>query len=511
MDKYWKSPEEKDDNSLFNHIAIMCGIFGATSLVAYAVSLKLISSEATIMLYLLCVFLVVWRTGRFSLGVIASIGSTMVYYYFFASPKFSYDMTTPPRYLLTMGIMIAVALVTSGLISQIRQEALIAREKEALTEQLLQLNNDLAGAKSAEAIIGIALSAINEGVGCAAGYVAYDPSGKPGSRYVFQTVGYRTALSWYPMEEDESVRLRIRNGTTIFVRGKQYYEWPLRGHAGLMGAIRIRLAEQENLDRTQLHLMRSIIDNIGMALDRFRTAELRLQAREEANQERFRSTLLRSISHDIRTPLTSISGNAEMLMKASKPEDYRYRMAKNIYDDAQNLSGMVENVLGITRLESGVEIKKAVEVAEEVIGAAVQLTEVHHPEYDIQVTVPEEILMVPMDASLIQQAITNLLENAIHHTKKTDGVAVILERQGNDAVFTVRDRGMGISPEHLDRLFEPFYQSNRSDQVVYRGFGLGLSICHSIVKAHGGRILARNREDVSGAEIIFTLPMEGEQ
>ena len=82
MEKYWKSPEEKEDNSLFHHIAIMCGIFGGTSLVAYAVSLKLISSEATIMLYLLCVFLVVWRTGRFSLGVITSIGSTMVYYYF---------------------------------------------------------------------------------------------------------------------------------------------------------------------------------------------------------------------------------------------------------------------------------------------------------------------------------------------------------------------------------------------------------------------------------------------
>ena len=210
MEKYWKSPEEKEDNSLFHHIAIMCGIFGGTSLVAYAVSLKLISSEATIMLYLLCVFLVVWRTGRFSLGVITSIGSTMVYYYFFASPQFSYDMTTPPRYLLTMGIMISVALVTSGLISQVRQEALIAREKEALTEQLLRLNNDLAGAKSAEAIIGIALSAINEGVGCAAGYVAYDPGGKPGSRYIFQTVGHRTALTWYPMDNSHTLFLPSR-------------------------------------------------------------------------------------------------------------------------------------------------------------------------------------------------------------------------------------------------------------------------------------------------------------
>ena len=114
-----------------------------------------------------------------------------------------------------------------------------------------------------------------------------------------------------------------------------------------------------------------------------------------------------------------------------------------------------------------------------------------------------------MDASLIQQAITNLLENAIHHTKKKDGVAVILERKGNDAVFTVRDRGMGINPEHLDRLFEPFYQSNRSDQVVYRGFGLGLSICNSIRECPRRRILARNRKDASGAENNFYVAYGG--
>lgn len=508
MDRYIRLSGPEDENSYLYHIFVMLGIFGATSLVAYGFSLRMISAEATIMLYLLCVFLVVWRTGRFELGVLASIGSTMVYYYFFATPKFSYKMTEPPRYLVTMAVMIVVALVTSILTSRVRKEAQIAMERGELNEQLLHLNNDLADAKSAEAIMGIALSAINEGLNCGAGYVAFNRDGDPRDVYLFQTNGRKSALTQYPFHSTEGILKWMMEGQKSFIRGDEFYEWPLRGHAGLVGAIRIRISDQERMETAQLQLLHSIIDSTCLALDRYRTAELRIQAREEASEERFRSTLLRSISHDIRTPLTSICGNAEMLLHALDSKDLNYRMAKNIYDDAQNLSGMVENVLGITRLESGVHIKKEIEAAEEVIGASVQLTEVHHPEYDIKVSLPDEILFVPMDASLIQQAVTNLLENAIHHTRKTDGVQVILEKNGTNAVFRVRDQGKGINPEHLPHLFEPFYQSNRGDTIVYRGFGLGLSICDSIVRAHGGTIEARNREDMTGAEIIFTLPME---
>ncbi|MDO4384142.1 MAG: ATP-binding protein [Eubacteriales bacterium] len=508
MDRYIRLSGPDDENSYLYHVFVTLGIFGATSLVAYGFSLRMISAEATIMLYLLCVFLVVWRTGRFELGVLASIGSTMVYYYFFATPKFSYNMTEPPRYLVTMTVMIVVALVTSILTSRVRKEAQIALERGELNEQLLHLNNDLADAKSAEAIMGVALTAINEGLNCGVGYVAFDRNGTPRGNYVYQTAGPKAALTQYPFHSTEGILKWMMEGQKSFIRGDEFYEWPLRGHAGLVGAIRIRIGDQERMEQAEIQLLHSIIDSTCLALDRYRTAELRIQAREEASEERFRSTLLRSISHDIRTPLTSICGNAEMLMHALDSEDLNYRMAKNIYDDAQNLSGMVENVLGITRLESGVHIKKEVEAAEEVIGAAVKLTEVHHPEYDIKVILPDEILFVPMDASLIQQAVTNLLENAIHHTRKTDGVQVILEKNGNNAVFRVRDQGKGINPEHLPHLFEPFYQSNRGDTVVYRGFGLGLSICDSIVRAHGGTIKAQNRKDTAGAEIVFTLPME---
>lgn len=504
----WTYLGPEDENSFFNHVAIMIGIFGGISLVAYAFALWRISPEIIILLYLLGVVLITWRTGRFSLGVISSVASTMVYYYIFATPGTLLDIAISLESLITMGTMILVALITSMLISLIRREARLAKEKERINAGLLQLANDLADAEDTKTIAGVAMTAISDGVGCDVGYFNVDDDGKPDDYYLYQSCGFRAKLEWRDLEPNEIVLKMMNRGDRNYIRSRDFYEWPMMGSTGLVGVMRIPPDEQDRMEYDKVRTIQSIVDSTAMALDRFRSAELRLQAREEATEERFRATLLRSISHDIRTPLTSISGSAEMLMRTMHYSRREYQLARNIYEDAQHLSGMVENVLGITRLESGVQIKREVEAAEEVIGVAVQQCERHHDGYDIQVTLPDEILMVPMDASLVQQAITNILENAIHHTEKNDGVEIILERDGNDAKFTVRDCGNGINPEHLERMFEPFFQSNRGDQVVYRGFGLGLSICQSVVKAHGGKVWARNREDMPGAEIIFTLPME---
>ncbi len=506
MAMIYEGPE--DENSIYYHTAIMIGIFGGISLVAYAFSLWRISSEIIILLYLLGVVLIVWLTGRFSLGVISSIASTLVYYYTFASPRNLLSAAVSPESLITVGTMILVALITSMLISLIRHEAQVAKEKEKMNAQLLQLTNDLADAEDTKTIAGVAMTAISNGVGCDVGYFSIDDEGRPDDYYLYQSCGFRARLEWRDLEPNEIILKMMSRGERTYIHSKDFYEWPLMGSTGLIGAIRIPVDEQDRMEYDKVRTIHSIVDSTAMALDRFRSAELRLQAREEATEERFRATLLRSISHDIRTPLTSISGSAEMLMRTMHYSRREYQLARNIYEDAQHLSGMVENVLGITRLESGVQIKREMEVAEEVIGVSVQQCERHHDGYDIQVTLPDEILMVPMDASLVQQAITNILENAIHHTEKKDGVEIILERDGNDAKFTVRDCGEGINPDDLERLFEPFFQSNRGDRVVYRGFGLGLSICQSVVKAHGGKVWAQNRKDVPGAEIIFTLPME---
>ncbi len=504
----WRYVGPNDQNSYIYHVAVMLGIFGGTSLLAYGLSLWQISAEIVTLLYLLCVFLVVWKTGRFTLGVISSVGATLVYYYLFARQKMPEKANTSSECFATMGTLVMVALITTVLTSYVQREANIAKEKENMNLHLLRLTNNLADATNETEIMKYALYAIEDAIGCDVGCALTNKDGNLPDFCVFQSKEMPGETCRRDVHYSDIVIRMMQDENRTYVHGKEFYEWLMHGHNGLNGVIRIPVDEQDRLDGQSLQRLHSVIDIISMAIDRQRNEDLRVQSIQEAAEERLRSTLLRSISHDIRTPLTSISGNAETLMNSVPDSSPEHRMAKNIYDDAQNLSGMVENVLGITRLESGVEIKKEVEVAEEVIGISVQQVERNHPDYDIQVTLPEEILMVPMDARLVQQALTNILENAIHHTPKKDGVEVLLTKEGNSARFTVRDCGSGIDPEHLDHIFQPFYRSNRGDREIYRGFGLGLSICQSIIHAHHGTVRAENRPDRIGAEISFTLPME---
>ena len=504
----WRYIKPGDESSYFYHIAVMLALFGATSLLAYGLSLWHISPEIIILLYLLCVFLVVWKTGRFSLGVVSSIASTAIYHYTFSSQHLRDGFGGSTEYMATLVTLIMVALITTMLIYSMRREANIAKEKERMNEQLIRLTNNLADAADETEIMKSALYALEDAFKCDAAYILTDRSGNLSTHCMFQSKETPGEITAMEVHYSDIVLRMMQEENRTFIHGRGFYEWLMHGRNGLNGVIRIPVDTQDRLDQPMIHRLHSIVDIVSMALDRERNEKLRLQSIQEASVERLRSSLLRSISHDIRTPLTSISGNAEMLMQFAEEDSNEYRMAKNIYDDAQNLSGMVENVLGITRLESGVEIKKEMEVAEEVIGAAVQQVERHHPDYDIQVVLPEEILMIPMDASLIQQAITNLLENAIHHTTQCDGVEILLTKEGKYARFSVRDCGVGIDSEHLEHMFKPFYRSNRGDREVYRGFGLGLSICQSIVHAHNGTVRAQNRLDRNGAEISFTLPME---
>lgn len=241
------------------------------------------------------------------------------------------------------------------------------------------------------------------------------------------------------------------------------------------------------------------------------------EAREkeaEIVKERYRANLLRSISHDIRTPLAGIIGISEILMNMSTPEDPRYDLVRGIRQDADWLHSLVENILNLTRLQDGrLEIQKQLEAVEEVVGEAIGHMALRAPEYEIAVHIPDELLLVPMDAKLIRQVIINLLDNAIKYTLPADGISIIVHRDDTkkEAVFVVQDRGKGISSKDLPNLFESFYTSHGNDSNSKKGIGLGLAICDTIIKAHGGTISGHNRVDGVGAEFIFTLPMEGEQ
>ena len=245
------------------------------------------------------------------------------------------------------------------------------------------------------------------------------------------------------------------------------------------------------------------------------TDQVKRQSRieAEAEAEKMKANLLRSVSHDLRTPLTTIIGSTSAVLENFDKfsDDVKRDLIGQVREDAQWLMRLVENILSITRMKNGpVHIKKSPEAAEEIAAEAVSKFRTRFPQTHVSVSVPPELVMVPMDAVLVEQVLTNLMENAVLHGRHVTRVELCVRCEGSEAVFSVSDDGCGIDPRILPRLFEemfPHAQEQRGD--VRRNMGIGLSVCMSIVRAHGGRMTAQNRKE-GGACVSFALPLEEE-
>ena len=237
-------------------------------------------------------------------------------------------------------------------------------------------------------------------------------------------------------------------------------------------------------------------------------AKQQQELRVENEKEKMRANLLRSVSHDIRTPLTSIVGATSTILEtpALSPAEQR-DLLEDVRDDAQWLIQVVENLLSITRIgDDQARIHKEAEPAEEILGVAVQKFRKRYPAVSVEVCAPETLLFVPMDAILIEQVLSNLLENAVLHGKTTSHIRLSVQSDGSDALFSVRDNGQGIPPSLLPTLFDgTLKHSETSSGDGKRNMGLGLSVCLAIVRAHGGTMSAKNLAD--GTEFTFRLPL----
>lgn len=228
----------------------------------------------------------------------------------------------------------------------------------------------------------------------------------------------------------------------------------------------------------------------------------------EAAREAIHSNLLRAVSHDLRTPLTAISGSASVLMNSEELSPANRAMVEDIKTDADALITMVENLLSITRIQGGdIPLKKQEELLEEVAGDALITINRRFPNSHVELVQSDDILYLPVEPMLIKQVMVNLVENAIRHSGDTTHIQLKLYRQDNWAVTEVRDRGKGLSPEVL-RAVEQGHQLPRDlSGDSTRGMGIGLSVCQSIIKAHNGFFAAEN-DPAGGAVFRFGLPME---
>lgn len=224
-----------------------------------------------------------------------------------------------------------------------------------------------------------------------------------------------------------------------------------------------------------------------------------------------RANLLRAVSHDLRTPLTTIYGSSSAIIENNDTftDEQKIKMLQAIKEDSERLMGMVENLLSITRIDSGnVKLIKKSTVLEELIDSVILKFKKRYPKNVIELDIPDDVILIPMDALLIQQVIINILDNAVQHAKVMTTLSLKVFILSNQAIFEISDNGCGISPEKLDSIFNGYYDAkDYSTNGNKRNAGIGLSVCHSIIKAHGGTLTAQNSKS-GGAVFRFTLSTE---
>ncbi len=467
-----------------------------------------------IMIFILSVLMISKVTTGYAYGILASILSVLILDFFFVKPYLTFD-TIQPGYPITFLIMLLVALLTSTMVVRVKTQAKAAVNRERKTEVLYEINKKLLVARGLDNIIRLTIEYVTSIFGRAAIFYTEDPvNGKKG--YVMQTDS-EVDPSLLQTPEEEAVthwvfvnKKRAGAGTDTLMGATGFY-MPIMSQGNVLGVLGISCAEESTLNHDNRTFLRMIASLVAMALERQRLSDEQRRIMVESEKEIMRSNLLRAISHDLRTPLTAITGASSVLLDNKKviDEQTHDKLLLDIKEDAQWLIRMVENLLSITRInETAMSVRKTPQAVEEVVSESLTRVRNKYKGYHIRVKVPEELLFVPMDATLIEQVIINLLENAIKHSEKDAPIELLVTKNGDNAVFTVSDHGKGITPEEFPTLFEGYSSGKSKTSDSSRGMGIGLSICRSIMQAHGGKIEAENKID-GGAIFRFILPIAG--
>ena len=374
------------------------------------------------------------------------------------------------------------------------------------------MTNHLTDATDNHEIASISINILSEVLNCQVACLCLGEKEIPEPTYIQQVAPEKQVKR--NTEQVKCISDCLQGINTSYYIDEEFYNWPIYGRDNLLGLIRIPIETAIVMTESQNGLLRAMTESIALAMDRMIAAQQKMHYIEETQQERYRGNLLRAISHDLRTPLSGIMGTSEILMSMSSLSDPRHELAKQIRDDAEWLHSLVENILSLTKLQDGkLTLKKQLEPVEEVLGSAILHINNRYPLYEITVSMPNELLMVPMEPTLITQALINLLDNSIKHSSSDHEIIIKVEKdvEGNYAQFSVIDSGEGIKKESLPNIFKMFYTTSAKYSNSPSGLGLGLPICDAIIKAHGGAISGCNRLDGPGSVFTFTLPLEVSQ
>jgi two-component system sensor histidine kinase KdpD len=479
-------------------------LVGAGTLLS-ALVYPLFSPANLVMIYLLTVVIVAIYLGR-GPSLLAAVLSVLAFDYFFVPPELTLAVSDT-EYLLTFVGLLVVSLVISNLAVRVREQAEVALHRQTQTAELYALSRDLAVAIGQDAIMQAILTHVSQTFSREVVVLLPDASRdavKPGTLSPgFELNENELAVAAWAFQHGQPAG----RGTDTLPAASVHY-LPLKTARGVVGVLGVKPSDPNSrLSPDQLHLLETFASQAALAIERAQLAEQARQAEVLQATEKLQTALLNSISHDLRTPLVSITGALSSLQEddVELDEATRRSLVENAREEAERLNRLVGNLLDMTRIEAGA-LKVVCEPCDvqDVIGAALESLDGWLCSRPLTVDVPSDLPLVLMDFVLMVQVLVNLLDNALKYSPPGTPIEVRAHVDGAEAHIQVADRGVGIPPDDLERVFDKFYRVQQPGQVT--GTGLGLSICKGIVEAHGGRIWAHNR-DGGGTVVAVALPL----
>ena len=460
-------------------------------------------------IYILGVLLTSILTNGYLCSVAGSFLSVFLFCFFLTEPRMSFQ-TYAVGYPVTFFIMLISSVLTGALAAKLKMHAKLSAQLAFRTQVLFDTDRLMQKAKGETEILDVTctqlLRLLNRSI---TAYVVENGALSEGKLFS----GKKENTEDFLIPEEQQIarwvcenRQRAGASTHYFPQAKCIY-LAIRSGNNVYGVIGIPL-QKETLDSFEYSILLSVINECALAMENAKNALEKEKNAVMAKNEQLRADLLRAISHDLRTPLCSISGNADMLLGNSDrlDEATKHQIYSDIYDDSEWLIGVVENLLSITRLNDGrLKFKFTDQLLDEVIAESLRHISRKHDDYKI-VTDCEELVLARMDVRLIMQVLVNLVDNAIKYTPPGSVIFIRGTKTDGKAQISVEDNGPGIPEEMKTHIFEMFYTGKTTVADSHRSLGLGLALCHSIIEAHEGTLVLTDH-DPHGCNFTFTLPL----
>ena len=499
---YVEKPSEKD-------YFLTAFIFALCTLIGLLFQKLNFRDTNIVTIYILGVLLTSIVTDGYLCSVAGSFLSVFLFCFFLTEPRMSFQ-TYAVGYPVTFFIMLISSVLTGALAAKLKTHAKLSAQLAFRTQVLFDTDRLLQKAKGETEILDVActqlLRLLNRNI---TAYAVKDGALSEGKLFS----GEKEDTEDFLTPEEQQIarwvcenRQRAGASTHHFPNAKCLY-LAIRSGNSVYGVIGIPL-QKETLDSFEYSILLSVINECALAMENAQNAVEKEKIAVLAKNEQLRADLLRAISHDLRTPLCSISGNADMLLSNSDrlDEATKHQIYTDIYDDSEWLIGVVENLLSITRLNDGrLKFKFTDQLLDEVIAEALRHISRKHDDYKI-VTDCEELVLARMDVRLIMQVLINLVDNAIKYTPPGSVILIRGRKTDRGAQISVEDNGPGIPEEMKPHVFEMFYTGKKAIADSHRSMGLGLALCCSIVEAHNGTLMLTEHEP-HGCNFTFTLPL----